>query len=247
MTRYAFLIDFNLSVECCAQHCQAFGVAFEVACSGACSPACSIATGYLISRTATISSTLRFIRHTQTFFVCQYLIGNKKRENHMKQAGFVVLMAAVLVVLLAGCVSSPEKGTSNQSVVVKETSNQSVPVNDSKTNVRYVQLNLLDGSQVGGIYVSETPAFTTIQYMYNFEPDYIEVTTEGGGSSTVECTKITNESGATIGFKNALINTMIDIENPALSIQMAQQCRKNALEEDNITRKKLGWAPRIRY
>ena len=65
----------------------------------------------------------------------------------------MVLVAVLAALLIAGCTSNPEKTTSNQ------TQNN---VNESPATAKYIELNLVDGSKVGGKYVSESAAFVTI-------------------------------------------------------------------------------------
>ena len=50
-------------------------------------------------------------------------------------------------------------------------SNSSVSVTESQAKDRYVEISLLDGTKVGGKYVSETAAFTTILVMYTMDPN----------------------------------------------------------------------------
>lgn len=75
-----------------------------------------------------------------------------------KPTGIMLMLLAVLAALLvAGCTSSPEKTTSNQ------TQNN---VSEAPTTVKYIELNLVDNSKVGGKYVSESAAFVTIIPLY---------------------------------------------------------------------------------
>lgn len=128
-------------------------------------------------------------------------------------------MAVLAVLLTAGCTSSPEKEASNTST--------SAPNDDSKTTstvkdgARYVQINFLDGTSAGGEYVSETAAFTTIKVMYLLDP---KAYTYINDSYLRDPDKyIVRGNGAEVGFKNELINTMINIEDPEAFIVKTQQ------------------------
>ena len=129
------------------------------------------------------------------------------------------MIAAILAVLLsAGCTSTPEKETSNQSEAVK------VPITDQGQD-RYVQINLLDDSYAGGKFVSETAAFTTIIVMYTYDRN-------------AEYPYFNKGNGAEVAFKNSLIDTMITIDEPTAMIEAKLQeisatdaARKKAAEE----------------
>lgn len=108
----------------------------------------------------------------------------------MKYTNFIVMMAAVLAVILAaGCTSAP----------VKETSTTNVSVTESHGAVRYVELQMMDGSRVGGKYVSETAAFVTIVPMYILDKDGF----------------MTKGSGKEVGIKSSLLTTMLTIQDPS--------------------------------
>jgi len=108
----------------------------------------------------------------------------------MKYASFLVMMAAVLAVLLAaGCTSAP----------VKETSTTNVSVTEPPVAVKYVELGMVDGTKVGGKYVSESAAFTNIVPMYVVDDNGIM--SRGNGKET--------------GVTTSLIATMITIEDPS--------------------------------
>ena len=108
----------------------------------------------------------------------------------MKCTSFVVMMAAILAVILAaGCTSAP----------VKETSNSSVSVTVSQAAVKYVELGMVDGTKVGGKYVSESAAFTTIAPMYVINENGIM--SRGNGKET--------------GITTNLIATMVTIDDPS--------------------------------
>ena len=148
----------------------------------------------------------------------------------MKFAPLVVMMAAILAVILAsGCTSAPVEETS--SAPVEET---------SASNDRYVEINLLDGTKVGGKFVSETAAFTTILLMYTMDPDaYTHYTQPGhsikhpqpGGKFSLVYVNgpavhvkdpdryLIKRNGAEVSFKNSLINTMVTIDEPTPMIE----------------------------
>lgn len=112
----------------------------------------------------------------------------------MKCTSFVVMMAAVLVVLLAaGCTSAP----------VKETSTTNVSVTEPPVAVKYVELGMVDGTKVGGKYVSESAAFTNIVPMYVVDDNGIM--SRGNGKET--------------GITTSLIATMITIEDPSSLVE----------------------------
>ena len=126
------------------------------------------------------------------------------------------MIAAILAALLmAGCVSSPEKEALNSS----GTSAPSVP-----SGVKYVQINLLDGTSIGGKYVSETAAFTTIDVMYTLDPEAHTFYNNSYDSYVKDPDKyIVRGNGAEVAIKNALINTMVTIGDPEQVIKKAQQ------------------------
>lgn len=125
------------------------------------------------------------------------------------------MIAAVLAALLmAGCVSSPEK----------EASNTSTSTSNAAGNVKYIQINLLDGTSVGGKYVSETAAFTTINVMYTLNPKAYVFYNHSSDSYVKDPDKyIVRGNGAEVSIKNSLIDTMITIESPEKVIENAQQ------------------------
>jgi hypothetical protein len=139
-------------------------------------------------------------------------------------------MVGVLSVLLAaGCVSSPQ--TNETAKATK------IPVTDAQEKVRYIQINLLDGTSVGGKYVSETPAFTTINVMYMADPN--AHTWDANRNYVIDLNKsFVKGSGAEVSIKNSLINTMVTIDNPTSMIEAKLQeinataaARKKAAED----------------
>ena len=123
------------------------------------------------------------------------------------------MMAAILAVILAaGCTSTtPEKETSNISNAVK------VNITEPQAEERYVELNMLDGSKIGGKYISKSAAFVTIVPMYVLDKD---------GFMSVG-------SGKDVGIKTSLVNTMVNVGDPSLYMETtlkAQSDKAAALE-----------------
>lgn len=140
----------------------------------------------------------------------------------MKQFGILFMMAAILAVLLtAGCTSSSEK----------EALNTSTTASNPENETRYVQINFLDGTSAGGEYVSETAAFTTIKVIYIIDPEYKHY----NGSYLRDPDKsIVHGTGAEIGFKNQLINTMVTIDDPE---QVIEKTYREMVDEINTAQK----------
>lgn len=126
----------------------------------------------------------------------------------MKHTSFIVMITAILAMLLAsGCTSAP----------VKETSTTNVSTAEPPGAVKYVELNMLDGSKVGGKYVSESAAFITIVPMYVLDKD---------GFMSVG-------SGKEVGLKTSFVNTMVNIDDPSSYVattMKAQSDKAAALE-----------------
>ena len=143
----------------------------------------------------------------------------------MKCTNFVVMMAAVLAVILAaGCTSAPVKETSTNVSVTEQqaTSNATVSVTETQAKDRYVEISLLDGTKVGGKYVSETAAFTTILVMYTMDPN--AYTFDVNNKAVKDPNKyFAKGNGAEISIKNSLINTMVTINEPTPMIEATQQ------------------------
>jgi hypothetical protein len=118
------------------------------------------------------------------------------------------MMAAILAVILAaGCTSAPEK----------ETSAKNVSTTEPPAAVKYVELNMLDESKVGGKYVSESAAFVTIVPMYVLDKD---------GFMSVG-------SGKEVGIKTSFVNTIVNIDDPSSYVATtlkAQSDKAAALE-----------------
>lgn len=103
-------------------------------------------------------------------------------------------MAAILVVILAaGCTSAP----------VKETSTTNVSTSEPQAAIKYVELGMVDGTKVGGKYVSESAAFTNIVPMYVVNDNGIM--SRGNGKET--------------GITTSLIATMVTIEDPSSLVE----------------------------
>ena len=146
----------------------------------------------------------------------------------MKCTNFVVMMAAVLAVILAaGCTSAPVKETSTTNVSVtsspvKESSTSSVSVTETQAKDRYVEISLLDGTKVGGKYVSETAAFTTILVMYTMDPN--AYTFDANYKAVKDPDKyFAKGNSAEVSIKNSLINTMVTIDEPTPMIKATLQ------------------------
>jgi hypothetical protein len=117
-----------------------------------------------------------------------------KEGKDTKHTSFIVMMAAILAVILAaGCTSAPEK----------ETSAKNVSATESQAVVKYVELGMVDGSKVGGKYVSESAAFTNIVPMYVIKENGIM--SRGNGKET--------------GITTSLIATVITIEDPSSLVE----------------------------
>lgn len=124
----------------------------------------------------------------------------------MKYTSFVVMMAAVLAVLLAaGCTSAPEKGTSTSNVSVTE----------PQGTVKYVELYMIDGTKVGGKYVSESAAFVTIVPMYILDKDGF----------------MTAGSGKEVGLKTSLITSIVNIGDPSSSVATTLKAQSDKATE----------------
>jgi len=132
------------------------------------------------------------------------------------------MIAAVLAVLLAaGCTSAPEKessNASNQNEVVKAP----IRASENQGQDRYVEINLLDGTKVGGRYVSETAAFTTINILYTMDTTaYVHDVNNTRYKDPAKY--FVKANGAEISLKNSLINSMVTIEDPTAMIEATQQ------------------------
>jgi PBP1b-binding outer membrane lipoprotein LpoB len=122
----------------------------------------------------------------------------------------VVISIVLLAVLMSGCTSAP----------VKETTNTSVTTTTPQNTVKYVELHMIDGSSVGGKYVSESAAFTTIVPMYIIDKD--GVMSRGNGKET--------------GITTNLIATMVTIGDPSSLVTSTlnqQAIAEKAQEKEN--------------
>ena len=129
------------------------------------------------------------------------------------------------MILAAGCTSAPVKETSTSNVSVTEsqaTSNSNVPVTESQAKDRYVEINLLDGTKVGGKYVSETAAFTTILVMYTMDPNAYMFDAYHKAVKNPD-KYFVKGNGAEVSIKNSLINTMVTIDEPTPVIEATLQ------------------------
>lgn len=120
----------------------------------------------------------------------------------MRHIGIVFMVAALLAVaLVAGCMSAPEEkanATEVKSATVTESSSAQESSAVENNTTRFVELQALDGSRVGGQYVSESEAFVTIIPLY--VEDKYGTFSRGNGKAT--------------GIKTSMISTMIDIPDP---------------------------------
>ena len=109
-----------------------------------------------------------------------------------------VIGLTLFAILISGCMSEPEPPT------------------------RYVQINLWNGSQVGGEYVSETAAFTTVRHLYTLDPD--AYTHDAFGREVKHPEKyFTKGNGTELSIENSFIHTMITTDNPAALIEANQK------------------------
>lgn len=110
----------------------------------------------------------------------------------------LVMGMTLFAILISGCMSEPELAP------------------------RYVQINLWNGSQVGGEYVSETAAFTTIQHLYTLNPD--AYTHDALGREVKHPEKyFIKGNGTELSIENNFIHSMTTIENPATLIETNQK------------------------
>ena len=129
----------------------------------------------------------------------------KDREGLIMR-DFLIWGIAIIVLIVAGCVNSPGP--------VNKTSNASTSI---VPPVRYVELRMVDGSRIGGEYVSENANFVTIIPLYVFEGD---------------SDKLINGSGIEMGIKIALVNTMTNITDPRPLIKVKLQEQREAAEAE---------------
>lgn len=116
----------------------------------------------------------------------------------------IIIGATLLAVMISGCMS--------------ESAKTEVAEENESENIRYVEISLLDGTKVGGKYVSETAAFTTIIGLYMINPDaYIS---DANHKTVKDPNKyFVRANGAEISIKNSLINTMVTINEPSAMIE----------------------------
>jgi hypothetical protein len=114
----------------------------------------------------------------------------------------LVMGMTLFAILISGCMSESAK-------------NEVVDENES---IRYVEIDLLDGTRIGGKYVSETAAFTTIISMYVMDPSAYTFDAYHRAVKDPEKYFIKG-NGAEISFKNSLINTMVTIDDPTAMIE----------------------------
>jgi len=131
----------------------------------------------------------------------------------------LVIFGIILAILLiAGCMNSPKD-------------NQTAP-SEAQNKVRYVEINLLDGTKIGGKYLSETAAFTNIIPLYVI--DHNGIMTHGNGVESGVATNLISLM-VTIDDPSAYINTTLSQQEIAkkerereLAEMDAEQARRNA-------------------
>jgi hypothetical protein len=126
----------------------------------------------------------------------------------------IVISIILLGVLMSGCMSTPVKNNSTSNVT------------ESQPKIRYVEINLLDGTKIGGKYVSETAAFTTIDVMYTMDPNAYKF--DAHGNYVKDPAKyIVKGNGAEVAIKNSLINTVVTTSDPTAMIENVMQGMEN--------------------
>jgi hypothetical protein len=123
-----------------------------------------------------------------------------------------MMISILAVLLIAGCTISPEKEVLN----ISQKSASSIPSEE-----RYVQINLLDGTSVGGKYVSQNGAFTVIIVMYMINPKASRYYKERSVKDPNRY--IVRGNGTEVGFKSSLIETIVAIDDPEQVIEKTQQ------------------------
>jgi len=134
----------------------------------------------------------------------------------------IAIMVIVLGAIFAsGCMSNTSNTTTvpvNESATIKGPAQANESAASQASALRYVQIQLTDGSKVGGQYVSESPAFVTIIPMYLLQEHTWENSTCRYYETDPEY--LTEGSGINTAVKIALINLMIDIPDPRPFIEM---------------------------
>jgi len=157
-----------------------------------------------------------------------------------------ILAILCVSVLVCGCLGGEQSSSEPTDTTSKSeshaASDSNAPEEGSPSSDRYVEINLLDGTKVGGKYVSETAAFTTILVMYTIDPNaYTYYNSPGrieqGSYSKGPLIKVKDPdnylvkgTGAEVSIKNSLINTMVTIEDPTPMIEATlQEMNANAV------------------
>ena len=142
----------------------------------------------------------------------------------------MVVLSIATILLACGCV---QKGVDETKTNVTQTpATQNTSVVEPKTTEKWVQVNLLDGTSVVGKYVSDTAAYTTIVAMYTIDTNAQR--TDKTGQTVKDWNKyMAKANGDTIAIKNALINSMVIIDNPTSFIAT----RLQAQSEGAVTQK----------
>jgi hypothetical protein len=131
----------------------------------------------------------------------------------MKLTEIAFFIAMVLAMLFAaGCVS--DNAPVNETV--KETLKEKVQTIESKVAaIRFVELNMTNGTKVGGIYESESDALVSIIPLYTVDKD--GVMTKGTGAST--------------GFETSSISMMTNITDPKEFVNTTLAAQKEKASE----------------
>jgi len=79
--------------------------------------------------------------------------------------------------------------------------------------------------------------------MYKIEPTVVQIVNPNVSESTYKTEKYNKivEMNGTVSFKNALINTMIDIGDPTPMVEKSQQEMKKIAADDKLGRERRGW------
>lgn len=127
------------------------------------------------------------------------------------QGKLLTILCIAAVLLFCGCVGN--NGTQTNVTKTNATHNATTA---PQSTVRYVELRILDGTKVGGKYVSESASFTTIVPMYVI--DKYGTMIRGSGVET--------------GITTSQIATMITIEDPSswIDATLQEQARQEALK-----------------
>ena len=151
-----------------------------------------------------------------------------------------ILVVLCVSVLVCGCLGGEQSSSEATDTASEE---------ESPSTDRYIEITLLDGTKVGGKYVSETAAFTTIIAMYTMDPNaYTSYNTPGsikqgyyhaGPMIRVKDPDgyLVKANGTEISIKNSVISVVVTIDDPTPMIEATLEelnaiaiARKNASE-----------------